>query len=71
MRVAVWGKPVTLIFEPWATEHEVPAHTSVTVVWDNGGRDPEIEVVHHPDAIAFYASVHPEVWTANGRRIDL
>jgi hypothetical protein len=71
MSVAASEAPVTLLFEPWAREHEASAHSSVIVEWDNDGRDPNIEVVHYPDAIAFYADVLPTLWTDSGEQIPL
>lgn len=71
MTVSADAAQVTLIFEPWADEHVLPPHATVKVVWDNHGRDPELEVVHHPDAIVFWSAVFPEVWTTDGQRITI
>ncbi|WP_235056821.1 hypothetical protein [Yinghuangia soli] len=71
MTVGTWDTPVKLIFEPWATEVDLEPHMTVTMEWDNNDQDPQVEVVHHPESIQFFALVLPRVWDKHGNEVDI
>lgn len=59
---------VWLCFEPWATEHTVPARSSVVV--DFGGTRSIVEMEHHPEGITFFSNgLHPDLRGEDGSDI--
>ncbi|MFE5207796.1 hypothetical protein [Streptomyces sp. NPDC056600] len=61
-------RDVWLCFEPWATEHTVPAGTSVVVEFD--GVRSVLEMQHHPEGITFFSNgLHPDLRGEDGSEV--
>lgn len=65
LTVRAGERDVWLCFEPWATEHTVPAGTSVVVAFD--GVRSVLEMRHHPEGITFFSNgLHPDLHAEDG-----
>jgi hypothetical protein len=61
-------KDLWLCFEPWATEHTVPAGSSVVVEFD--GARSILEMEHHPEGVPFLSNgLHPDLRGEDGSDI--
>jgi hypothetical protein len=74
LRLRIIGKdrPLTLIFEFWATEFVLEPHQTVVVELDDPDLQHPPEVEHLPDGICFWSSGdHPTAWTPQGEEIEV